>query len=158
MACPRLVNVRSDVGCGIVFTTFNETRDGGESQGHGDNAQRNPDRNLTAKAEPGLVQSVVVHRVANELEGDKAQNHGQSQRQVHQTFQQASDKEIQLAQTHESKDVSGKDEIPLAGETIGRRNRVEGEKQVRGAQGDTNHEHRGCESFTVLANEKIVPR
>ena len=121
MARPGLVSVKS--GLGAVFTTFDETRDGGKNEGHDDHAQRNSNRDLSTETKPGLVQTVVVHRMADELDSDKAQDHGQTQRQVHQAFQQASDEEVQLTQAHEGKDVSGKDEVSLTGEPIGRRNR-----------------------------------
>ena len=96
---------------------------------------------------------VLVHGVQDQLDADEGQQEGQAVGQVDQALQQAADEEVELAQAHQREDVGREHQVGLLGDAEDRRDRVQGEQQVGGAEGDDHDEQRRDHPLAVLLDE-----
>ena len=82
--------------------------------------------------------SLLVQRVQHQLHADEGEDDRQAVGEVDQPLEQAADQEVQLAQAHQREGVGGEDDVRLLGEAEDRRDRVEREQQVGGADRDAS--------------------
>ena len=91
----------------------------------------------------------------HQLDADEPEHDREAEAEVDQPLQQAADQEVELAQAHQGEDVGGEDEVGLLGEPVDRRDRVEREQQVGGAEREDHDEHRGDDPLAVDPREQL---
>ena len=96
-----------------------------------------------------------MHGVQDQLDADEAEQERQPVGQVDQALQQPADEEVELAQAHQREDVRGEDDVGVLGQAVDRRDRVEREQQVGGAERQDHQEHRGDQSLAALPHGEL---
>ncbi len=94
-------------------------------------------------------QFVDVHGVQDQLDADERQDHGQRVLEVDEAVHQPAQQEVQLAQSHQGKDVGSEDDEGALCEAEDGGDRVHGEEQVGHADGDEDDQHRGEDLLAV---------
>ena len=118
----------------------------GDAQRDDDDHQRQPDRDVgrprVALAAVEERQLLLCSASSTSLTPMKPSTTASPIVEVDQPLEQATEQEVQLAQAHQREDVRGEDQVRLLGDAEDRRDRVEREDQVRGADRDHDDEHR----------------
>src|SRR5262249_55842533 len=110
----------------------------GHRQHHDDHAERQLDAELWCPVHPAGGQ-----RLADQLDPDEPEDARQALVQVDQPVEQATDQEVELAQPQQGEHVRGEDQVRLLGQAEDRRDRVQREQHVGGADRDHHDQHRG---------------
>src|SRR5699024_10924615 len=101
-------------------------------------------------------QVVLVEGVQAQLDADEGQDESQTVGQVDQAVEQSVEQEVHLSQAQQREGVGGEDDVRLGGNTVDRRDRIEGEHQVDHADGDDRHEQRGQTEFATDTVGQLV--
>ena len=75
--------------------------------------------------------------------------------EVDQLLEQPADQEVQLTQTHQREGVGGEDDVRVLGQAEDRRDRVEREEHVGGADREHDDQHRRHQPLAVLDDEQL---
>ena len=137
-----------------------QARGGGDDKDHDDDAEGQQRRDLRHRDVLAAVderQLVLVQRVQDQLHADEGEDDRQPLRQVDQSLQQVAEQEVELPQTHQREHVGGEHQVRLLGEAVDRRDRVQREDQVGGAEGDDDEEHRRHQPLAVLLHPELEP-
>ena len=102
-------------------------------------------------------QVVLVQGVQDQLDADEGQDRRQAVGEVDQAVQQSVDQEVQLAQAHQRERRGGEDDEDVLGQAEDGRDRVQGEQDVRAADGHHDQQHRGQDLLAVLHVNSLSP-
>ena len=94
-------------------------------------------------------QVVLVEGVQDELDADEAEDGGEAVGEVDEAVQQFVDEEEQLPQAHERERRGGEDDEDVLRQAEDGRDGVQGEQDVRAADGHHHQEHRGEDALAV---------
>ncbi|CAL2061615.1 hypothetical protein GPN2_12291 [Streptomyces murinus] len=134
---------------GRLLPGGHEAGDRGDDQDGADHAERDRDADL------GHRDARLVQGVEHQLHADEAEDHRQAVREVDQLLQQAAEEEVQLAQAHQGEGVGGEDDVRVLGQAEDRGDRVQGEQDVGGADGEHHDQHRGHDPLAVLPDPQL---
>ena len=101
------------------------------------------------------VDAGLVQGVQHQLDADEAEDDRQAVAEVDQLLQQAADEEVQLTQAHQREGVGREDDVRVLGQAEDRRDRVQREQDVGGADREHDDQHRGHDALAVLLDEQL---
>src|SRR6478609_351816 len=101
-------------------------------------------------------QGVLVQGMQDELHSDEAKDDRQAVGEEDQPVQQPVDQEEQLPQAHQRERGGGENDEDVLGQAEDGRDRVQGEQDVRAANGHHDQQHRGQDPLAVLHREEFV--
>ena len=94
-----------------------------------------------------------MESVDEELDADEREDRSDSVVQVDELVDEPAEQEVQLTQTHQREHVRGEHEERALRHAEDRRNRVEREHHIGGADGDEHDEHRGPVLLAVVEGD-----
>ena len=93
----------------------------------------------------------------HELHPDEAKDDRQAPVEVHDLREEPVEQEEELPQAHEGESIGREDEVGLFGEAEDRRDRVDGEEQIRGADRQHDEQHGRDMATSVETHGELCP-
>ena len=92
----------------------------------------------------------------HQFDADEPEHDGQAHRKIHQLVKQFAQQEVQLLQAQQGEHIRGEHDERILGQAENRRNRIEREHDIGGADGQEHNEHRRPEPLPVLDRPQLL--